>query len=129
MAELGERIHRNFATLVKQTTDAVQEYVITGTPVKSGRARNGWRVGAGTPDTSTPDMIGPFDPSGSARMDANRSVINAAPLQTHFYLNNTVPYVPLLNSGSSEQAPAGFVQKAEAIAKAKVRTFRRLVDR
>lgn len=128
MRELGERIHRNFSTLVKQTTDAIQEYEINGTPVKSGRARNGWRVGANSPDNTPPDMIGPFDPSGNIRIDANRSIIASEPLGTHYFITNPVPYVPLLNDGSSQQAPAGFIEKAEAIARAKVMTFRRLTD-
>lgn len=128
MRELGERIHRNFSTLVKQTTDAIQEYEINATPVKTGRARNGWRVGANNPDNSAPDMVGPFDPSGSARIDANRAVIASQPTGTHYFVTNNVPYISDLNAGSSLQAPVGFVQKAEALAKAKVMTFRRLID-
>lgn len=128
MRELGERIHRNFSTLVKQTTDTIQEYVITGTPVKTGRARNGWIVSPKQPDNSPPDMVGPFDPSGSTRIDSNRAVIAAEPLGTHYFFTNNVPYIGELNDGSSQQAPAGFVQKAEAIARAKVMTYRRLID-
>lgn len=128
MQELGERIHRNFSTLVKQTTDAIQEYEINGTPVKTGRARNGWRVGVNSSDDSPPDMIGPFDPSGNTRIDANRAIIASEPLGTRFFITNNVPYMPDLNDGSSQQAPAGFIEKAEAIARAKVMTFRRLVD-
>lgn len=128
MKELGDRIHRNFSTLVKQTTDAIQEYEINGTPVKTGRARNGWRVGVNTPDETPPDMIGPFDPSGNTRIDANRAIIAAEPLGTHFFITNPVPYMSELNAGTSQQAPAGFIEKAEAIARAKVMTFRRLTD-
>lgn len=128
MRELGERIHRNFGTLIKQTTDTVQEYLIEGTPVKSGRARNGWRVSADAPDDTPPDMEGPFDPSGHTRIDANRAIIAAEPLGTDFFITNTVPYIPKLNGGSSLQAPAGFIEKAEAIARAKVKTYRRLID-
>lgn len=128
MRALGERIHRNFGTLVKQVADATQEYVINATPVKSGRARNGWRVGVNNADDSPPDMTGPFDPSGNTRIDANRSIINAAPLQSNFILSNNVPYIGELNNGTSQQAPEGFVEKATAIAREKVKSFRRLVD-
>jgi hypothetical protein len=128
MRELGERIHRNFSSFVKQTTDAVQEYLIVGTPVKTGRARNGWNVSPDEPNNSPPDMTGPFDPSGTTRIDANRAIIAGEPLGVHYFITNNVPYIGDLNSGSSQQAPEGFVEKAEAIARAKAMTFRRLID-
>ncbi len=115
MKALGERIERNIAGLQGHVMDAIQEHVIIGTPVKTGEARNGWRVGDGAPDT-TLETQGPFDKSGQTRIDANRAVCEAHDTPTPLYLDNQVHYIPDLNQGSSQQAPAGFVQAATVVA-------------
>lgn len=116
MRKIAADVQRNFADGVKHTMDVVQETVIRATPVKTGRARNGWRVSHGQPNQSSPQMQGPFDPSGEYRIVENRKVIKASPdADPNFYINNTVPYVPELNRGSSAQAPAGFIQIATSV--------------
>lgn len=115
MKALGERIERNVSVLQGHVMDAVQEHVIIATPVKTGRARNGWRVGDGSPDT-TLDMVGPFDKSGQTRIDSNRDVCLAHDTLASLYLDNEVHYIPDLNHGSSVQAPSGFIQRAVTIA-------------
>lgn len=115
MRALAERMERNFSDGVKHTMDRVQETVIVGCPWLTGRARNGFRVSEGSPNESPPQMVGPFDTTGEYRIIENRKVIKAA-VGGNFFLNNTVPYVPDLNRGSSLQAPAGFIQIAASVA-------------
>lgn len=127
MRALGQRIERNVASLQGHVMDAVQEHVITATPVRTGRARNGWRVGDGQPDTAL-DIFGPFDKTGQERIDANRQVCEAHDTAAPLYLDNEVPYVPDLNNGSSAQAPAGFVQRAVVVAVSAIKGARILED-
>jgi hypothetical protein len=117
MRDIASRVKRDFSNGVKHTMDVVQETVIRGTPVKTGRARNGWDVAEGAPNRRSPQMVGPFDDTGEYRIVENRKVIKAAPEDgdLNFYLENTVPYVPELNRGSSEQAPRGFVEIAMSV--------------
>lgn len=127
MRALSERIERNVAQLQGHVMDAVQEHVIVATPFKTGRARNGWRVGDGQPDTAL-EMLGPFDKSGQARIDANREVCKAHDTLASLYLDNEVPYVPDLNAGSSMQAPSGFIQRAAVVAVSAIKGARIVED-
>lgn len=127
MRALGERIERNVAGLQGRVMDAVQEHVIVATPVRTGRARNGWRVGDGQPDTAL-ETVGPFDKTGQARIDANREVCKAHDTQAPLYLDNEVPYIGDLNDGSSAQAPAGFVQAAVVVAVGAIKGARIVED-
>lgn len=115
MRALGERIERSIVGLQGHVMDAIQEHVITATPVKTGRARNGWRVGDGTPDT-TAETVGPFDTSGQVRIEANRAVCEQHKTLGPLYLDNEIDYIKDLNDGSSQQAPAGFIQSAVVVA-------------
>lgn len=115
MAAFAAQVAKNVDDGVKHTMDVVQETCITFCPVKTGRARNGFKVSDGIPDESPPQMEGPFDESGQYRIIENRKVIEASKEQEpNFYLTNTVPYVPDLNRGTSSQAPAGFIEMAFA---------------
>lgn len=112
MKQIAQDVERNFSDGVKHTMDVVQETVIRLTPVDTGRARNGFKVSEGAPDLGAPQMIGPFDVTGEYRIIENRKVIEAAQgADLDFYFQNTVPYVPELNAGSSAQAPAGFIEQ------------------
>lgn len=113
MKGIAQDVERNFVDGVRHTMDVVQETLIRGTPVDTGRARNGWKVSEGAPDQGSPQMIGPFDVTGEYRIIENRKVIEASHgADPDFYVQSTVPYVPELNAGSSAQAPAGFIETA-----------------
>lgn len=115
MYAIAEQVVRNFDDGVKHTMDVVQETVIRGCPVLTGRARNGFKVTDGVPVFAPPQMEGPFDVTGEYRIVENRKVIDANRNPSpNFYLTNTVPYVPQLNEGTSSQAPAGFIEIAIA---------------
>lgn len=115
MAEFARQVVRNVEEGAKHTMDVVQETCITFCPVKTGRARNGFKVSDGIPNQSPPQMEGPFDMTGQYRIIENRKVLEANKNpEPNFYLTNTVPYVPKLNEGSSAQAPAGFIEMSFA---------------
>lgn len=75
----------------KELAAAVHSELYDTTPVRSGRARNGWFV-----------QVGP-----AANVEFS---IRIGPI----YVVNDVPYIGRLNDGWSTQAPAGFIQIAVA---------------
>ncbi len=87
---------------------------VLGTPVKRGRARGGWGVGAGK---GTPSAIktgkrnkGLFDKFGRKTIRHGNAIINASKFDDNIVIENSVPYILRLDNGySRRQAPAGII--------------------
>lgn len=80
-----------------------------GTPIDTGFASNNWWFNVGGPADSPTTPT----PGGAARIGADTlriatATINGQPL----HITNNANYIGILNSGSSSQAPAGFVERA-----------------
>ncbi|MBB76528.1 MAG: hypothetical protein CMJ75_18645 [Planctomycetaceae bacterium] len=77
--------------------------VVLKTPVDTGRARANWQVGISTPPkgivSEDTDPISKGTPT---------IVGNALPFSV-VWINNNVEYVAILETGTSQQAPAGMV--------------------
>lgn len=101
--------------LVKRLALNVNAELIRVTPVDTGWARANW----------VPNIGAPFEGTAGTREEAEAGLLNTAaqqsglasvattyklPLEIH--QTNNVPYIELLNEGSSSQAPAMFVQAA-----------------
>jgi hypothetical protein len=87
-----------------------------GTPVDTGWARANWFVGIGRPSTRDGNFL---DPDSGDVAEANSaaetglgSVLAYTLAAGSVYITNNVPYILRLNDGYSQQAPAGFVQRA-----------------
>ncbi len=92
-----------------------------GTPVDTGWARANWIPSIGIPIQE--DLSGITPDPAVVPGAAAKSVAGQAEVATQYklslgpvFVSNNVPYIPILNQGSSQQAPAAFVQ--QAIAKA-----------
>ena len=89
----------------------------TGTPVDTGHARANWIPSVGTPNTQ--------EANDESLAQAGVAAIMAYRIgQGNLFLTNVVSYISRLNSGSSQQAPALFVEScvSRAIAKVKAKT-------
>ena len=90
-----------------------------GTPVDTGHARANWVPSVGVPHTSDVD-------SDSAHAAGVAAVIGYQLGSGPIYVSNAAKYVERLNMGSSQQAPAGFVERcideAEQAVQAKMNT-------
>lgn len=133
MRELGKRVDRNVPKLLRRVGLAVDQAVVTATPVDTGRARSNWRVSVNSPleDTVEAYVPGMKGSTGGAntgaalaqgvaavsRVDSGRDVI---------YISNNLPYIGRLNDGHSAQAPAGYVQTAIGAATSTARVARLL---
>ena len=84
----------------------VLEGVVLRTPVRSGRARANWRVGLARPPEGVLDAA---DPDGRAAIARGVAAIaRARPFET-IWITNNLPYIGMLEHGSSNQAPRGIV--------------------
>ncbi len=123
-AALSEKRAKQFEI---KASDAVAEMAVTAgttiateTPVDTGRARANWHSGA--TDNDEPIFKGE-DKTGSVSIQRIVKAANAKKPRQSIFLYNNLPYIGRLNAGSSDQAPAGFVEKA--IAKARKKLMRR----
>ena len=132
----GTQIENSATRIVKAVSVRALKSLVRNTPVDKGVARSNWRVGIGAP---TRAVIGAYAPgkklgisesanasaaiaAGTARINSVRGTSQG--LATAIYISNAVPYIGKLNSGSSTQAPAGFVETALLEAKAELAGFR-----
>ena len=74
-----------------------------------GRARGNWQVGVGIEKSGE---TGQIDGAGASTISNGRAVLVGYKIGQRVIINNNVPYIVRLNTGSSTQAPAGFVEKA-----------------
>lgn len=91
----------------------------SGTPVDTGHARANWIPSVGSPNTQeAPGTDNSLAQAGIAKVMAYKVG------QGSLYIANVVPYIGRLNTGSSQRAPALFVEscvmRAMATVKAKL---------
>jgi hypothetical protein len=120
---------------------AIVDDLVESTPTDTGTALSNWQI---TLDQPAEDMRPAFVPSPKgkmvkgvwvhkvdplATMQANapgvieqlNDVISAKQPGQSIFISNNVPYIQRLNEGSSEQAPSGFVERAEILAEQAIR--------
>lgn len=120
IARRADQIAAGVGRLKRKTVLAADREVVFATPVDTGRARSNWIVSIGTPDRSVRAPfsagvglgIGENANGAAAFNDALAKLNPLRPIgaEVSVYIQNNVPYIGRLNAGSSQQAPAGFVQ-------------------
>lgn len=81
-----------------------------GTPIDTEHARSNWVPSIGTPYTG---ISGSRKSVSYAAQSAGVAAVQRYRIeQGSLFLANNVPYLAYLDQGSSQQAPAGFVEKA-----------------
>lgn len=101
--------------LVQRLALNVTALLIKDTPVDTGWARANWVPSIGTPRSRT---AGSRAAAEDGRIDlgpqssGQLAVAGGYRLGPAIFISNNVPYINELNSGSSRQAPAAFVQSA-----------------
>lgn len=126
----GEAVVENTSELVRRVALSIDQAVVMATPVKTGRARANWRVQAGSANTET--LPAPSSPGDGAQRALQEGLDAAAGYAggdgSSIHITNSLPYIQRLNDGSSDQAPAGFVETAISIGVQAVRTAKGLTD-
>lgn len=104
-AAIGVQLRSAIATVAKALTLEVDNEVRQSTPVGTGRARAHW-----VPSVGAPVLV---DANGSAAHAAGVAQVMRFKLEDGvLWISNGVDYVPLLNYGRSDQAPAMFIEAA-----------------
>jgi len=100
--------------------------LVKATPVDTGRARSNWLVGRNGPVRAEQPVI---DREGAVARAEGEAVLATVRPRDDVWLSNNVPYITLLNAGSSRQAPPRYVQEtAKAVARetlSRIRVFPR----
>lgn len=113
---VGE-LDRLTAQLVTAFSVNITAELIERTPVDTGWARANWvpRIGDGEVEEETADADPARVPARSAEQSAALFNLVSGDYridQGAVFIGNGVPYIVQLNEGSSQKAPAGFVQQA-----------------
>jgi len=110
MARYAARVAKLIQKKVQQKTAAVARDVLTGvvsaTPEDTSHAIGNWQVGLGSAPTGE---IGGTDPGGTSAIASGIATIAGSKFPQPIHIANNVDYLAQLVAGSSDQAPADFV--------------------
>ncbi len=111
---VGESLRRFVGGVSRRLVLNLHEGISGATPVDTGWARTNW----------VPQVGSAFEGTAGTRPDAEAGNLDRGPAeagiaevrryeveQGDIHVTNNVPYIELLNGGSSSQAPSAFVQK------------------
>lgn len=126
LKQISVLIGKNSTKMMQEVALAVDQAVVTSTPVRDGTARLNWQVTVGTAAESV--LAKPETPDqGLARaIEQGRATILAYAGKGDIHITNNVPYIGRLNNGYSAQAPIGFVEDAVSAGHQAVRQTRLL---
>jgi hypothetical protein len=125
LGDLADRLEKRAASLEKEAstkavaaTMAMVRYLVEVTPVDTTKAMSNWQIGIKNRPlyelpAYAPGYLGyTAAASGRAVLDmAERELATKKPGDV-IYLSNLAPYIVTLNTGTSRQEPAGFVERA-----------------
>lgn len=114
-ARIGEQLRKEIAHVCKMLVLEIDRELRRTTPVDTGHARRNWIPSVGARNA--------VETQDNALRSAGLQQVLAYSLSSGtLWVANVVPYVEYLNYGSSQQAPAGFVEAALDRAITTVRT-------
>lgn len=101
-----------------EAAELILNDLLTVTPVDTSKALSNWQASLDVePDTILPAYYpGAFGStaiiSREAALEAAQKIFAAKKPGQRLYISNLLPYIRRLNDGSSDQAPAGFIERA-----------------
>ncbi len=120
-----EAFHRalqvTLATAVRRIALDLHTRIVLRTPVKTGRARGSWGISLDVPGDYVlpPGEYGAGVAAATAQQQALTALSADAPFRT-VYLFNNLPYIEVLEGGSSQQSPHGMVAVSMAEIEAEI---------
>lgn len=110
LATVEKQLDKVTVETLQKVVLAADSTVVLATPVDTGRARGNWLPSIGTPREET--LRDKFDPSGQNAIAEATALVSSVKAGDTVYISNNLEYIQALNEGHSQQAPAGFVEKA-----------------
>lgn len=104
-----------------QCVEIILTDLLQVTPVDTSKALSNWQVTLNAPATESIPAWYPGENgstavvSREAALQAAKIVLEAKKAGEAVYITNCLPYIDALNSGSSTQEPAGFVERAQLL--------------
>lgn len=131
MALRAEEVGVSAEAAVKRAAIAADTAAVMTTPVKTGRARGNWLASIGQPEFREVEVGGPTEADAAAAaqgaMEQARAQLQTYTLnQGSIFLCNSLPYILVLEHGSSVQRPEGMTTHALAAAQYQLRKARLL---
>lgn len=112
-AQIGDNLRAAVAHAVRMLALEIDAELRRATPVDTGHARRNWVPSVGQPNAQEAK-------DDSARAQGIADVMAYQLASGALWVANVVPYIRSLNYGHSRQQPAGFVERAIAVALQKV---------
>lgn len=121
MLALVARVDANLSEGLARATVAFAEFVVPGTPIKTGRARTGWRGGRNVAPRG--EIFGGSYGGDGGVVNRVAGVVAGIRHTETAYVSNDVPYIGILDDGSSDQAPNGFTEQAVQAVEVRIDEF------
>ena len=134
LLELAERLEARIKEIDEQGSDVAVKVALTiitdlayRTPVDTSRAISNWQVTLGAPAIGNiaPHYAGrlgsTYSASASETVSLAKLILKSKKPGQAIYITNSLPYIRRLNEGSSQQAPAGFVERAILLGRKQIR--------
>lgn len=115
----AKKVEKELTKVIEKISRVITLNILTNltfsTPVDTGFARANWTPNVGGPGRSsrTSNPTASDVSAAEARKSAGKGKVERYVLrQGNLFITNNAPYIVELNSGSSAQAPRGFVEDA-----------------
>jgi len=109
--EFADAMELDIALVTQKITIDIHADIVRGTPVDTGHARANWQIGIGSWPTTT---LAAKDKQPLGSDPAIKPDVATIDGEKVIYVTNALPYIGVLEDGSSKQAPVGFVGLAVA---------------
>lgn len=119
MEILADGVEQNTNDVVRKCAMAIDQSLVMGTPVDTGRARSNWIVSIGVPmdGVRAPYSIGKGlgigeTANASAAMAQAKQAISKRTIGQEIHIVNNLPYIEALDGGHSPQSGHGMIGRA-----------------
>jgi len=111
---INKEITASAQNLVEQIFLGLKEVPPIGTPVLTGWARAGWRVSLNSPTAGEVGLTGNPGPAETKSKRSLKAFLSRKTLSkvSSIFIDNRVPYISLLNEGTSTKSPPAFIEMA-----------------
>lgn len=109
MEKLAFKIEGNVEKGMRKVVLAIDNALVSTTPVDTGRARSNWMANLDAPAEGVTDNT---SPGPSQAQVAGQLAVFKLGKNSAIHLTNNLPYIKRLDEGHSKQQPAGFVRRA-----------------
>ena len=104
LKKFAQSTNLEIETVVRKVAFDIYKGITQKTPVDTGRAKANWNIGLGNIDRTIQDATS-TELGSAGKLNIPRKGTGKKPI----FITNSLPYINVLENGSSEQAPNGMV--------------------